>query len=317
VNKRPLQASAHYCEHKKHAVFGQTVNSHKDFKRLVKSCLIKTKAGAFLYGFLKWVIAFILKFLPCGGILHATYHSNNKLGIFITTSCNLKCVNCQAASSQAPADDVMTVEQVQKLVSEAVKLEYFWDRIYLTGGEPTFHPQLLEIIDVIKRYKDFNPECQIMLETNGAGDKVQSVLNKLPDWVTVFSSNKKEDENGQIFFTYNIAPCDTLEYMLFPCFSKGCIMPANCYGLCASMYGYYPCSPCMNVDRVFGFDVGIKKLDQVSEKALRKQMNILCRYCGMFRELTGKTVLTAKISRSWKRAFAKYGERKPKLSRYS
>ena len=73
----------------------------------------------------------------------------------------------------------------------------------------------------------------------------------------------------------------------------------------------------MNVDRVFGFDIGIKKLSLVSEEALRKQMNILCKYCGWFRLPQGGIVLTEKISPSWKRAFIEYRKQKPRLSLYN
>jgi phage anti-repressor protein len=64
---------------------------------------------------------------------------------------------------------------------------------------------------------------------------------------------------------------------------------------------------------VFGFDVGIEKLSLVSEKALRKQLKILCKYCGWFREQQNETVLVEKKSRSWERAFAEYNKQKPKL----
>ena len=85
------------------------------------------------------------------------------------------------------------------------------------------------------------------------------------------------------------------------------------------MYGYYPCAQGLNIDRVFGFGVGIKKLDLVTEKTLRGQLKILCKYCGFFRDLrlTNKIVYTEKISRSWKEAFLRYRKQKPNLSRYS
>jgi len=316
VDKKRLQAVSHYCDYKKLAVFGQATRPGPDVKRTIKNLLIKTRPGKFTYSFFRRAAAFIIRFLPLGGILHARHYSNNRLGIFITLRCNLKCFNCQASTSLAPANDMMAVEQMEKFVSEAIALEYYWDNIFLTGGETTLHPRLFEIIDVLKRYKDFHPECRISLETNGAGEEVQPMLDKLPEWVLVINSMKKEGESSQAFASYNVAPCDTPEYMFFPCFSKGCFVLSRCYGLCVSMYGYYPCVQGMNVDRVFGFDIGIKKLGLVTEKALREQMKILCRYCGFFRELTGKLVFTTKISRSWREAFAQYHKRRPHLSRY-
>ena len=80
------------------------------------------------------------------------------------------------------------------------------------------------------------------------------------------------------------------------------------------MYGYFPCTPCMNVARVFGFDIGIQKLSMVSEEALREQMKTLCQYCGWFKEHPGEEILTEKVSRSWKKAFAEYEKKKPELT---
>jgi hypothetical protein len=84
------------------------------------------------------------------------------------------------------------------------------------------------------------------------------------------------------------------------------------------MYGYYPCSPCLGVDRVFGFDVGIKKLSMVTEQALRKQMKVLCPCCGWFKEqqLAAQSVSVNTLSRSWKKAFTEYKKQKPSLSRF-
>ena len=280
-------------------------------KNTSKNFLVKTKLGAFIWHILKRIYA--PSYFP--KIFHNRYYPNNNLGIFITTSCNLSCFNCQTSARQAPANDIMTVGQMEKFVNEAINLKYHWDQIFLTGGEPTLHPQFFEILDVLKQYKDFNPKSEILLETNGAGTKVQSVLKKLPVWISVNNSNKNEGKNSYAFFNYNIAPIDTLAYR-FSDFSKGCGRLSGCYGLCATMYGYYPCSPCMNVARVFGFDIGIKKLSLVTEKGLRKQLKILCKYCGWFKELQGEIILTEKMSRSWKRAFTEYRKQKPKLCLY-
>jgi hypothetical protein len=277
--------------------------------------LIRAALGSYLWNKLKSARSNLGLWLPFSGAFHKRYSSNNNLCIDITTACNLRCFNCQASVRQAPANDIMSVEQIEKFVNEAIELKYYWNRVSLFGGEPTLHPQFFEILGVLKRYKDFNPDSLIDVVSNGAGDKVKSVLAKLPDWVSVECSEKEEKEESFPFGTYNVAPIDTLAYRFLSDFSKGCPIVALCYGLELSRYGYYPSSPCMHVDRVFGFDIGIKKLSQVNEQALRAQMKILCRYCGWFKKSTD-IILTERMSPSWKKAYAEYKKQKPKLSLY-
>jgi len=303
-----FQACSHYCERKKakrYLPHQDEPGLRLDRRNYIKNVLRKTKAGAFALGILKWLFH----------VWRWRYFPNNNLGIFISTGCNLSCFNCQTSARQAPANDIMTVGQLETIVSEAIDLKYYWNAIILTGGEPTLHPQLFELLEVLKKYKNFNPGCQFRLETNGAGGPTQAVLKKIPDWIAVCNSEKKEGKDDYAFLTYQVAPVD-MPADRSADFSKGCFVLSECYGLCATMFGYYPCSPCMNVARVFGSDIGIQKLSKVTEKALRGQMKILCQYCGFFKRGLEERVLAEKVSRSWKKAFEEYGKQKPVLSLY-
>jgi len=316
LNQR-LKASSHYCDRQKQALFTThySYSASQKFKKSAKDYLMSVlPVSALRQG--KILACKLVNFLvPFLGAIHKKYYSNNSLCIDITTVCNLRCFNCQSSVRQAPANDNMSVEQIERFVQEAIDLKYYWDRISLFGGEPTLHPQFFEILGALKRYKDFNPDCIIDVITNGAGERVNSVLSKLPGWLAVENTGKVEGQNSHPFGSYNIAPIDCLPYRFFTDFAKGCSRVSFCYGLELSMYGYYPCSPCMGVDRVFGFDIGIKKLSLVSEKALREQMKILCQYCGWFREPT-EIIWKEKISHAWKRAYAEYKKQRPKLSLY-
>lgn len=280
-------------------------------KTKIKDGLASTRTGRTAFNILRSVYRSLHLFT----VVHDRYYSNNTLGIFITPVCNLACFNCQTSARQAPAKENMTVQQMESIVEEAVALEYYWDRIILTGGEATTHPQFFELLQVLERYRAFHPDCRFTLETNGVGKKVQSVLDRLPSWVSVNNSNKEQGQQSYAFVSYYVAPADILAYK-FSDFSKGCSRLDSTYGLCATMYGYYPCSPCMNVARVFGLDVGIQKLSMVTEEALREQMKVLCKYCGWFKERPDEEIDTEQISRSWRKALAKYKDRKPALTWY-
>jgi len=312
-----LKASSHYCDREKGILFTAqcSYGSSQKFKKAVKDCLMNVFPPSALRQAKILVYKLINFSVPFLGAIHKKYYSNNNICIDITTLCNLRCFNCQSSVRQAPANDNMSVEQIEKFIKEAIDLKYYWNRISLFGGEPTLHPRFFEIVGALKRYKDFNPDCIIDVVTNGAGERVKSVLSKLPAWLSVENTMKKEGQESHPFGSYNIAPIDCPQYRFFTDFSKGCWRLSFCYGLELSMYGYYPCSPCMGVDRVFGFDIGIKKLSLVTEKALREQMKILCRYCGWFREPT-EIIWTEKMSLVWKRAYLEYKRQKPKLSLY-
>jgi len=301
-------ACAHYSNWpERRSPSGHTPN----LKNGIKERLADGKAGALAYSVLRRVYRSLRLF----AVIHDRYYSNNNLGIFITAVCNQSCFNCQTSARQAPSKDVMSVAQVQALVDEALNLKYYWDRVIITGGEATTHPHFLEVLAALKRYKDFHPGCTFVLETNGVGAKVQSMLEKVPDWITINNSNKTKGEYSYTFASYSVAPVDTPIYR-FSDFTKGCSRLDSTYGLCASMYGFFPCSPCMNVARVFGFDIGIQRLATVDENTMREQMKILCRYCGWFKERPEEVIRTEKVSRSWKRAFAEYKRQPPKLTFY-
>ncbi len=290
---------------------GSGVSSKPSFKSRVKAAIANDGESSRLFRAARRAY----RALHASTVFHDRYYSNNNLGIFVTAACNLSCHNCQTSAKQAVSSDMLSVEQLRSIVDEAIRLEYFWDRIVITGGEASLHPQFFDLLAELDRYRSFHPECQFVLETNGVGPKVNAVLDRLAEWVLVNNSSKAAGTQSYAFATYNVAPIDVPAYR-FSDFSKGCSRISVTYGLCATMYGYYPCSPCMNVARVFGFDVGIPRLDQVDESALREQMKVLCRYCGWFKAQPNDVVWTEKMSRSWEDAFERYKTRKPELSRY-
>lgn len=238
--------------------------------------------------------------------------SKRSVQLELTSFCNLSCPNCNRSIGHAPNKEYMSLQQIEKFVNESIELNWEWQLIYLIGGEPTLHPQFFEVLDIIKRYKDINPNCFIEVWTNGYGTKVNEILSKLPPWVRVKNSAKNPKKDLK-FNSYNIAPVDLKNYK-YANFTKGCWVTEIC-GIGLSQHGYYPCGSGAAVDRVFGFDIGIKKLSEVNNSTLRNQMNLLCRYCGHFKE-SPPIVEEEKISVSWIKAYENYKKRKPEMSLY-
>jgi len=92
--------------------------------------------------------------------------SNEKINITglyfeITDKCNFNCVYCYNDST-AKKSDYLSVE-AYKMFIESIK-EYGLEEIALSGGEPTFHPRLPEILEINHSYGLYQT-----LITNGTG----------------------------------------------------------------------------------------------------------------------------------------------------
>ena len=196
----------------------------------------------------------------------------------------------------------------------------------LEGGEPTLHPDLDEILDILIQYKEkYNKQCNIMLCTNGYGEKAQKIISKPPEGLSVQNSLKSPDLKND-HFPFNIAPADLPEFS-GAYFSEGCYIH-HLFGLGLTRNGYYPHPVCGGIDRVFGLDIGLKKLPGNSYE-LEDQMLHLCRFCGHFREFysvngnrssifkhRGDSFAKKSRSGSWKKAYNSFKKEPPELTLY-
>lgn len=80
----------------------------------------------------------------------------------ITDRCNLTCPTCYAGSSPSYGRH-RTLDEVKKMLDAVVANEREPDVVQISGGEPTLHPQLFEILDYAKSL----PIKHLMLNTNG------------------------------------------------------------------------------------------------------------------------------------------------------
>jgi hypothetical protein len=236
-----------------------------------------------------------------------------KLEILLTTRCNLYCFNCDISCRQAPSDSYMSIGQIQKFIHESLDTNWLWTRIRLLGGEPLLHPQFLEIIKLFEGYKKIKPSCRIEVTTNGFGVEVNEMLTRLPSWCDVGNTRKKTVIHD--FSSFNIAPVDLKEYKNDD-FSGACIVTQYC-GIGLSMHGFYPCAVGAGIDRVCGFDIGIKELPSINGSRLKTQLETLCGYCGHYKtRYSAETINEEKMSPAWLGAYAKYKINAPTLSLY-
>lgn len=241
--------------------------------------------------------------------------NHRRIEIDITYECNLKCFNCDRFCKHAPSRERLSLEQIKKFVQESIALKRKWELIDILGGEPTLHPDIFEIIDQLLSYKNnYSPSTIIMLTTNGLGEAVNNILVKIPQEIKI--RNTLKTSNIQLFDRINIAPFDLIAAKDVD-YSNGCWVIEQC-GLGLTPYGYYPCAVGGAIDRVFGFNIGKRKLPHETD-SMKDQLKILCKYCGRFNGTMGPVTYTKgkkETSPTWEKILKKYHEQKPALTLY-
>jgi hypothetical protein len=245
-------------------------------------------------------------------VLGPRWKPNHEIvAIVPTCNCNLKCINCNQSCRQAPSNEQMSVEQIEKFIEESIDQDRRWQLIRILGGEPTLHPQIRDIVESLLSYKrKFSQSTEIHFYTNGFGREVNNVLSRLPNGIRVMNSRKTFV--AQKFLTFNIAPVDIEVYRDLN-YLNGCHVTTFC-GIGLTRYGYYQCEMAGSIDRVFGFDLGRKELPSLTDRMF-DLFEAFCKYCGYFKH-DNTRLQEEMISPTWKHAYEEYTQQKPSLSLY-
>jgi uncharacterized Fe-S cluster-containing radical SAM superfamily protein len=211
--------------------------------------------------------------------------NENNIEIDILYKCNLKCESCNRSSAQVDSEDYISIKQINKFISESIKLNKKWNLINILGGEPTLHPEFLKIIDLILyKYIDIYSKSTILqITSNGYSTNTKNILSRLPNHYNLHIDKKSFKISNKIdYFTpFNNAPIDQIKYKNSHNFSSGCWVTSYC-GINLNKNGYYPCSIIGSIDRLFKANKGQKELSLMSLENQKKLMNEYCRYCGNY-----------------------------------
>ena len=242
----------------------------------------------------------------------------NQIEIDITYECNLKCINCNRSSTQAPIKEGMSVEQIKTFVLESIELNKKWKLINLLGGEPSIHKDFLEIVNLIlnEYIIKHSPNTILQVTSNGYGELVQERLSSLPKHknLIIDYASFKDERIVPYFSPFNDAPIDKSDGNEKE-YNKGCWITSYC-GIGLNQLGYYPCGVAGGIDRVFKLNLGVQSLKNV-DISIAKYLDTFCRFCGNFSDYeknfgnfiprNEKSALTRPItSESWKKAYKKY-----------
>ena len=99
--------------------------------------------------------------LDCGLCPDHEQHSCLAL-IEINEGCNLECPVCFAESSPAKKGS-LSLEQIEAMMDALVESEGEPDVLQISGGEPTIHPQIIDILKLART----KPIKHLMVNTNG------------------------------------------------------------------------------------------------------------------------------------------------------
>ena len=206
--------------------------------------------------------------------------ADDLIEIDITYQCNLKCNNCNRSSAQAPSKTHIGLDEITHFVDDSLSQNKHWRNIRVSGGEPTLHPELSEILSELYRLKLAHPDLTIQLVTNGHGRHVNKVISMLPEWLCIENSAKTDSVQPD-FGPFNLAPVDSW-YHKFSDFSNGCDIAKTC-GLGLTPQGYYPCAVAGGIDRVLNLKGGRQRLPS-SDDEMHDLMRRNCGLCGRFRD---------------------------------
>ena len=221
------------------------------------------------------------------------------LEIDLTYSCGLGCHNCNRMTQLLPgtAAERVSVEQIEWLISESLRLNYPWEHWWLVGGEPTTHPRLMEICRLISKYRDIRGTdvFSIGMATHGYGEHTNMVVRRIQHefpHIKILNSKKSGPVNEH-FVAVCLAPVDYGDTGPY----HGCGVSWHC-GIALNYRGFYPCAIAAAIDRIFNLNAFVTKLEEVTISRMKELWNVYCGLCGYHgRQRTcGNRTL---VSRTW------------------
>lgn len=223
-----------------------------------------------------------------------------QLEIDITYECGMRCYNCNRLTNLIPGKphERVTSDKIQWLVSESLRLNYQWEFWWLVGGEPTTHPELFDILEIISHYRDRRgPQYfQVGLATHGAGRAatvLAEIYRRFPH--VVIHNSKKHGPINPGFVAVCVSPSDRRDFSGHR--FRGCMVSGHC-GIAMNYRGFYPCAISAAIDRVWQFGRYILRLEDITEANMEELWQVYCKICGYYDEIKtdGKKTL---VSRTW------------------
>jgi hypothetical protein len=108
----------------------------------------------------------------------------------------------------------MTLDEIKKYAEIIIPSIGPLSRIAIAGGEPTLHPQIFDVLDILMSKIRPLLEIPILFFSNGVGEKVSAVLAKMKERYSVYESEFVNRNRG------TVKALNTSSYQIFLIRSK-------------------------------------------------------------------------------------------------
>lgn len=199
--------------------------------------------------------------------------TSGKAELHITYRCNLQCVNCNRASNlRSEHTPDMTVEQVQEFFRQAHELNYNPD-IIIIGGEPTLHPDFLEIVRLAREFKG-NGLVQVW--TNGRDRSLVQHIREAYNASVPEETFKEKSRTDFPWDDYFISPED-FGIKRQKCWQHG----SEICGISVDSGGYMPCAVGGMIDGILKLGLRTQRLADLFDNDRNAAITAdMCRHCG-------------------------------------
>ena len=175
----------------------------------------------------------------------------------------------------------MPIEVIQNFLRETETKGIRWESLHILGGEPTLHPDFVEIVLTLDEwFQRHSPETDLKVITNGVSKLTKSNIEKIPERWHYDNSFKIDFQKATSHFEpFNLAPID-LEEWKEQDFSKGCYITQDS-GIGLTPYGYFHCAIAGGIERIMNLGHGLESIPEHPWEMLA-MMEEYCKKCGHF-----------------------------------
>ena len=212
-----------------------------------------------------------------------------RIELEVTLRCNARCPQCSRHCDRMPMPDSdMTPDQVMRFAKEVYDYGRPLELVSIMGGEPSLHPRVEDLADIIGKLRDAGLVQRIVYATNGL-----LPLPRLPQNTDVYLSPPSQKRHRRM----DVDP--GLEGQKL---KETCPVPSGC-GIALNAYGYWPCGAGGAIARLLHMPVAKFTLQ---DALLGWDYGALCPHCQAMAETPVWVGNPRPASPNFAAAFAQY-----------